>query len=36
LALPNSSVVVLSGQQHIAMDLDPDLFVREVLAFLGR
>ena len=34
-ALPNSRVVVLPGQQHIAMDTAPELFVREVLAFLG-
>lgn len=33
-ALPNSSVVVMAGQQHIAMDTNPDLFLREVLAFL--
>jgi pimeloyl-ACP methyl ester carboxylesterase len=33
-ALPNSRVVVLPGQQHIAIDTAPDLFVREVLAFL--
>jgi pimeloyl-ACP methyl ester carboxylesterase len=33
-ALPNSSLVILAGQQHIAMDTDPDLFLREVLAFL--
>lgn len=33
-ALPNSSVVILPGQQHIAMDTNPDLFVREVLQFL--
>jgi pimeloyl-ACP methyl ester carboxylesterase len=33
-ALPNSRIVVLPGQQHIAMDTAPDLFVREVLAFL--
>jgi pimeloyl-ACP methyl ester carboxylesterase len=33
-ALPNSSVVLLPGQQHIAMDTDPELFVREVLQFL--
>jgi pimeloyl-ACP methyl ester carboxylesterase len=32
--LPNSRVVVLPGQQHIAIDTAPDLFVREVLAFL--
>lgn len=34
IALPNSTVVILSGQQHIAMDTDPDLFVNEVLQFL--
>ena len=33
-ALSNSTVVVLPGQQHIAMDTDPDLFVSEVLRFL--
>jgi pimeloyl-ACP methyl ester carboxylesterase len=33
-ALPNSRVVVLSGQQHVAMNTAPDLFVSEVLAFL--
>jgi len=33
-ALPASQVVVLPGQQHIAMDTAPDLFVREVKAFL--
>lgn len=33
-ALPNSKVVVLPGQQHIAMDTNPDLFVGEVLGFL--
>lgn len=33
-ALPNSQVVTLLGQQHIAMDTDPELFVREVLHFL--
>jgi pimeloyl-ACP methyl ester carboxylesterase len=32
--LPNSQVVILPGQQHIAMDTDPDLFVKEVLHFL--
>jgi pimeloyl-ACP methyl ester carboxylesterase len=35
-ALPNSRIVVLPGQQHIAMDTAPDLFVREVLAFLAK
>lgn len=33
--LPNSRIVVLPGQQHIAMDTAPDLFVREILAFLA-
>jgi pimeloyl-ACP methyl ester carboxylesterase len=33
-ALPNSRTVVLPGQQHIAMDTAPDLFVREVITFL--
>jgi pimeloyl-ACP methyl ester carboxylesterase len=33
-ALPNSHVVRMPGQQHIAMDTNPELFVREVLAFL--
>jgi pimeloyl-ACP methyl ester carboxylesterase len=33
-ALPTSRVVVLPGQQHIAMDTAPELFVREVIAFL--
>jgi pimeloyl-ACP methyl ester carboxylesterase len=32
--LPNSRVVILPGQQHIAMDTNPELFVREVLHFL--
>ena len=34
-ALPNSRIVVLPGQQHIAMDTTPDLFVREVAGFLA-
>jgi pimeloyl-ACP methyl ester carboxylesterase len=33
-ALPNSRVVVLPGQQHIAMETAPELFVHEVLSFL--
>ena len=33
-ALPNSRVVVLPGQQHIAMDTAPELFAREVVRFL--
>lgn len=32
--LPNCQVTVLPGQQHIAMDTAPDLFIRELLAFL--
>lgn len=34
-ALPTSRVVALPGQQHIAMDTAPELFVREVVAFLS-
>jgi len=34
-ALPDARVVVLSGQQHAAMDTAPELFAREVLAFLA-
>jgi pimeloyl-ACP methyl ester carboxylesterase len=33
--LPNSKVVVIPGQQHIAMDLVPEMFVREVRNFLS-
>lgn len=33
-ALPASSIVVLPGQQHVAMDTNPELFVKEVLHFL--
>lgn len=33
-ALPNSTIVILPGQQHIAMDTNPDLFMSEVLRFL--
>lgn len=33
--LPDSRMVVLPGQQHIAMDTAPDLFVREVRTFLA-
>ena len=33
-ALPNSRVALLPGQQHIAMDTHPELFVGEVLNFL--
>lgn len=34
-ALPDAWMVELPGQQHAAMDTAPDLFVREVLAFLA-
>ncbi len=34
-ALPNSKVASLPGQQHIAMDTAPELFVREVTVFLN-
>jgi hypothetical protein len=33
--LPNCRVAVLPGQQHIAMDTAPELFIREVMAFLN-
>jgi pimeloyl-ACP methyl ester carboxylesterase len=33
-ALPNASVSILPGQQHVAMDTNPDLFVAEVLGYL--
>lgn len=33
-ALPNSRTAVLPGQQHIAMDTSPELFVQQVLEFL--
>ena len=32
--IPRSKVVILSGQQHVAMYTAPELFVREVEAFL--
>jgi pimeloyl-ACP methyl ester carboxylesterase len=32
-ALPNSQIVVLPGQQHVAMRTAPDLFVQEVVKF---
>ena len=34
-AIPDVRLVVLQGQQHVAMDTAPDLFVREVRQFLG-
>jgi pimeloyl-ACP methyl ester carboxylesterase len=33
-ALPHSHLVVLPGQQHIAMDTNPELFVREMRRFV--
>jgi pimeloyl-ACP methyl ester carboxylesterase len=35
-ALASSELVVLPGQQHAAIDMAPDLFSREVIAFLTR
>jgi pimeloyl-ACP methyl ester carboxylesterase len=32
--LPDSRIIVLPGQQHVAMDLAPELFAREVVGFL--
>jgi len=32
--LPNSRIVTLEGQAHIAMNTAPELFLREVMAFL--
>lgn len=32
--LPNSRIAVMPGEQHIAIDTAPELFAREVLAFL--
>jgi pimeloyl-ACP methyl ester carboxylesterase len=34
-ALPDSRVVVLPGQRHVAMDTAPELFLAEVIGFLG-
>ncbi|HEY6635064.1 MAG TPA: alpha/beta hydrolase, partial [Acidimicrobiia bacterium] len=33
-AIAGSRVVVLPGQQHIAMDTNPELFLAEVMGFL--
>jgi pimeloyl-ACP methyl ester carboxylesterase len=33
-ALSRSHVVIMPGQQHVAMDTIPDLFVQEVLEFI--
>jgi pimeloyl-ACP methyl ester carboxylesterase len=35
-AVPHSELVVLPGQTHAAIDLAPELFAREVIAFLTR
>lgn len=34
-ALPDSRVVVLDGQRHVAMDAAPELFLAQVKRFLG-
>ena len=34
-ALPACTLIVMTGQQHAAMDTAPDLFVREVKSFLN-
>jgi pimeloyl-ACP methyl ester carboxylesterase len=34
-ALPDAQVIILDGQQHIAIDLIPEAFARHVLGFLG-
>lgn len=34
-ALPHSTLRVMSGQQHAAMDTAPHLFVEEILRFVG-
>jgi len=33
--LPNSRIAVLPGQQHVAMNTAPELFLREVIGFLA-
>jgi hypothetical protein len=35
MLLPASRTVMLPGQPHTAMDTAPELFVRELLAFLA-
>lgn len=34
-ALPTSRIIILPGQQHVAMDTSPELFASEVQAFLA-
>jgi hypothetical protein len=33
-ALPDARITVVNGQQHIAIDLTPEVFAAHVLAFL--
>jgi hypothetical protein len=33
--LPDSRVAAMPGQRHVAMDTAPELFLSEVLGFLG-
>jgi len=33
-ALPNSKIVVMPGQQHVAMNTAPELFIAEIVRFL--
>ena len=35
VALPTSRIVVMPGQQHVAMDTAPELFLKEVISFLS-
>jgi pimeloyl-ACP methyl ester carboxylesterase len=35
-AVPGARIVVLAGQQHVAIDTAPDLFAREIINFLTR
>ena len=35
-AVPSAELVVLPGQQHVAIDTAPELFAREVIGFLAR
>jgi hypothetical protein len=32
-ALPTNRIAVMPGQQHVAMDTAPELFLEEVIAF---
>jgi pimeloyl-ACP methyl ester carboxylesterase len=34
-ALPDSRIIIMPGQRHIAMDTHPELFLKEALQFLG-